>query len=110
VFTYLLLAGAIVSEVSATISLRLSQGFSKLVPSIVVCIGYPVAFAFLAFVLKRGLPVAVAYAVWSAVGVTAVAIISVLWLGDHLSKLQIGGLAFIVIGVVALEAGVPKGA
>jgi small multidrug resistance pump len=103
--TYLLLAGAIVSEVAATISLRLSNGFSRLMPSVVVCVGYPVAFAFLAFVLKRGLPVAVAYALWSAIGVTAVAIIGVLWLDESLSVTQVAGLVLIVVGVVALEAG-----
>lgn len=103
--TYLLLAGAIASEVAATVSLRLSDGFSKLVPSLVVLVGYPAAFAFLAFVLKRGMPVAVAYAIWSAIGVTAVAVIGTLWLDEKLSPLRIAGIGLIVLGTVALELG-----
>jgi small multidrug resistance pump len=103
--TYLLLAGAIASEVTATLCLRLSQGFSRLVPSLVVLVGYPVAFLFLAFVLKRGMPVAVAYAIWSAIGITAVAIISTTWLGDTLSAVQVVGIGLLVVGVAALEAG-----
>lgn len=61
---YLMLALAILSEVVGTVSLKLSEGFSKPLPSIVVVIGYAGAFVVLASVLKMGMPVGVAYAIW----------------------------------------------
>ena len=103
--TYLLLAVAILAEVAGTISLQLSNGFSRLAPSLVVIVGYVVSFALLSIVLKRGLPVAVAYAVWSALGVALIAGVGVVWLDQRLSALQVLGLVLVVAGVVALEAG-----
>lgn len=103
--TYLLLAVAILAEVAGTISLQLSNGFSRLAPSVVVVLGYVVSFALLSIVLKRGLPVAVAYAVWSALGVALIAGVGVVWLDQRLSAVQVLGLALVVAGVVALEVG-----
>ena len=103
--TYLLLAVAILAEVAGTISLQLSNGFSRLAPSLVVVLGYVVSFALLSIVLKRGLPVAVAYAVWSALGVALIAGVGVVWLDQRLSALQVLGLALVIAGVVALEVG-----
>jgi small multidrug resistance pump len=103
--TYLLLAIAIAAEVVATVSLRLSEGFTKLVPSILVVVGYLGAFTVLAFVLKRGLPVAVAYAIWSAAGVALVATIGALFMDERLTAVQVAGLVLVIGGVVALEAG-----
>ncbi|GAA5162008.1 MULTISPECIES: DMT family transporter [Amycolatopsis] len=105
---YLLLALAIVAEVAGTVSLRLSEGFSKLGPSIVVVAGYGVAFTALSFVLKLGLPVAVVYAIWSAAGVALVAVIGVLFLHESLNPAMIAGLALIIAGVVLLELGAAK--
>ena len=69
------LALAIAAEVTATISLRLSEGFTKLLPSALVVVGYVVAFGALSQALVRGMPVGVAYGVWSAIGVALVALI-----------------------------------
>lgn len=102
---WILLGGAILSEVTATIALRISNGFSKLVPSVIVVIGYLIAFALLAEVLKRGMPVGVAYGVWSAIGVALVAVIGAAFLGDSLTWIQVGGLALVIAGVAALELG-----
>ncbi|WP_227982848.1 DMT family transporter [Nocardia spumae] len=102
---FVLLGVAIVSEVSATVSLKLSEGFTKLVPSVVVVIGYVAAFAFLSQALKRGMPVGVAYGVWSAIGVALVAAIGALFLDERLSVVQIGGIGLLIIGVLALELG-----
>lgn len=102
---YLLLALAIVSEVIATVSLKLSEGFSKTVPSIVVVTGYVVAFTAMSAVLKLGLPVGVVYAIWAGAGVALVAIIGAVFLGESITALQIGGIALIIGGVVALELG-----
>jgi small multidrug resistance pump len=103
--TYLLLALAIGSEVVGTVSLRQSDGFTRLFPSIVVVVGYITAFAVLAVVLKRGLSISVAYAIWAGAGVALVAAVGALFLGDKLSAVQIAGLVLVVAGVVALELG-----
>ncbi|MFF0458480.1 DMT family transporter [Nocardia africana] len=102
---FLFLGLAIVTEVSATVSLKLSEGFTKLVPSIVVVVGYVAAFIFLSQALKRGMSVGVAYGVWSAIGVALVATIGVLFLDEPLSAVQIGGIALLIAGVLALELG-----
>ncbi|MGQ4599996.1 SMR family transporter [Nocardia sp. R6R-6] len=103
--TLLLLALAIVSEVTATVSLKLSEGFTKLIPSIVVVIGYGGAFYFLSQALKRGMSIGVAYGIWSAAGVAAIAVIGVLFLDERLTLLQVGGIALVILGVLALEFG-----
>ncbi|MBB5154455.1 DMT family transporter [Saccharopolyspora phatthalungensis] len=102
---YLLLAVAILSEVLGTISLKLSDGFSKTGPSILVAVGYVVAFTALSVVLKLGLPVGVVYAIWAGAGVALVAIIGVVFLGETITAVQVGGVALIIGGVIALELG-----
>ncbi|AKH81426.1 multidrug transporter [Streptomyces sp. CNQ-509] len=103
--TYVLLIGAILSEVTATVSLRLSEGFSKILPSLVVVVGYITAFTLLSLVLKRGMSIGIAYGIWAAAGVALVALIGAAFLGDGLTGVQIGGLVLVAAGVVALEAG-----
>ncbi|MFD4431816.1 DMT family transporter [Nocardia sp. NPDC058497] len=103
--TLLFLALAIATEVTATVSLKLSEGFTKLVPSVVVVIGYGAAFFFLSQALKRGMSIGVAYGIWSAVGVAAIAAIGVLFLGERLTLIQVGGIGLVILGVLALELG-----
>ncbi|MBL0776366.1 MULTISPECIES: multidrug efflux SMR transporter [Streptomyces] len=103
--TWVLLACAILAEVTATISLRLSDGFSKIAPSVVVVVGYVTAFTLLALVLKRGMAIGIAYGIWAAAGVALVALIGAAFLGDSLTPVQYGGLVLVAAGVVALEAG-----
>lgn len=102
---YLYLAAAIAGEIAATVSLKLSEGFTRLWPSVVVVVGYAIAFTALARALKMGMPVGVAYAVWSAVGVAAVAVIGWRFLGETLNPTMLVGLALIIGGVVTLELG-----
>ncbi|TXS14319.1 QacE family quaternary ammonium compound efflux SMR transporter [Streptomyces sp. adm13(2018)] len=101
---YGLLAGAIAAEVLATTSMKYSDGFSKLWPSLVTGIGYVVAFALLAQALKT-LQVGTAYAVWAGAGTAAVAAIGILFLGETLSLAKIAGIALIIAGVVVLNLG-----
>lgn len=103
--TLLLLFGAILSEVAGTLALRLSNGFSRPIPSAVVLVGYVVAFGLMSVVLKRGMAVGVAYGIWSAVGVALIAIIGALFLGDRLTVVQAGGIVLVILGVAALEFG-----
>lgn len=102
---YVLLAGAIVCEIVATLSLKVSEGFSKLPPSLLVVIGYVSSFTLLGLALNRGLPVSVGYAIWAAAGTTIVAILGVVFFRESLSGVAIAGLALIVVGVGLLNFG-----
>jgi small multidrug resistance pump len=100
---YVYLALSIVAEVIATSSLKASEGFTKLWPSVVVVIGYGVAFHFLALTLKT-IPIGVAYAIWAGVGVSIVAIVGWVIFGQKLDAPAIIGMALIVTGVVIMQA------
>ena len=102
---YLFLGAAIVAEVTGTVALRLSEGFTRLVPSVVVVLGYGATFLLLSQTLVRGVPLGVAYGIWSACGVALVALVGVGFLGESLSWVQVGGIVLVIGGVVALEAG-----
>ena len=103
--TYLLLALAIGAEVAGTLSLKHTRGFTDPLMSVVVIACYVVAIFLLAQVLSRGMPVAVAYAVWSAIGITVVAVLGAVLLDESLTWPQVVGIVLIVVGVVALELG-----
>lgn len=106
---YLLLAGAIVSEVVATISLRASDGFSKAPFIVLIVLGYVVAFTCLGLALGRGVPLGVAYGIWCAVGIALVALLSIPLFGETLTAVQVVGLGLVIAGAVALEAGAADG-
>lgn len=99
---YLYLSIAIVAEVIATSALKASEGFTRLWPSLIVGIGYLVAFYFLSLTL-RTITVGVAYAIWSGVGIVLVAIIGWLVLGQKLDAPAIGGMGLIIAGVVVIN-------
>jgi small multidrug resistance pump len=98
------LASAICVEISATMFLRASHGFSRLVPTVIVLSGYAVSFALLSQVLRRGVPVGVAYAIWSATGTAAVAILARVIFSDPLRLPTIAGIVLIIGGVVLVQA------
>lgn len=102
---YGLLALAVAAEVIATLSLRASNGFTRLGPSLLVVGGYAFAFLLLSLVLQRGLDVAVVYALWSAAGIVVITLVGALWLGETLAPVQVLGMFLIVVGVLALELG-----
>lgn len=102
---YLYLALAIAAEVTATVSLKLSEGFSKVTPSILVVVGYGLAFFALSRVLKLGLLIGVAYAIWAAAGVALVALVGVLFLKEPINLAVISGLVLVIGGVVLIEVG-----
>lgn len=103
--TWLLLAGAIGFEVSGTLSLRASDGFARWGWVAPVVVGYVLSFALLGMVLKRGMPVGVAYGVWSALGVLATALLGRYLFGDPFTWLMGAGVALIGAGVFLLEFG-----
>jgi small multidrug resistance pump len=100
--SYLYLAIAILAEVIATSSLKACQEFTKLLPSILVVSGYICAFYFLMLSL-RTIPVGVAYAIWSGVGVVIVAIISYFLYRQVLDVAAVVGIALIVSGVLVIQ-------
>lgn len=99
---WIYLAIAIAAEVVGTSFLRSTQGFTKLVPSLLVVAGYGLAFFFLSLTLEK-IPVGIAYAVWSGAGVTLIAAIGWLFLGQKLDAAAIVGMGLIVAGVVVLN-------
>jgi small multidrug resistance pump len=103
--TWLLLALAIAFEVTATMCLRAADGFTKLLPSLVVVIGYGVSFFLLSLILRTGIPSGIIYAIWSAFGVTFVTLLGMAFFDDRISLLSGIGMAIIVIGVVLVELG-----
>jgi small multidrug resistance pump len=103
--TWLMLACAIALEVMATLFLRVSDGFTKLWPSVVVVVGYGASFVLLSWILRTGLAIGIVYAIWSAFGVTLVTILGILMFDDHVSRLSAVGIAIVVIGVVLVQVG-----
>lgn len=99
---YFLLGIAIVAEVIATSALKASEGFSRLGPSLLVVAGYGVAFYCLSLVMKT-IPIGIAYAIWSGVGVSLIALIGWLVLKQPLDLAAVIGIALIVSGVVVLQ-------
>lgn len=99
------LSGAILAEVTGTVALRFSEGFSRLWPSVIVVLGYGTAFYSLSQALSRGVPIGVAYGIWAAAGVALIALIGVAFLGESLSWVQVGGIVLVIAGVLALELG-----
>lgn len=103
--TWLLLVLAIASEVTATLSLRASDGLRRRrwIPMIVV--GYLAAFTLLGAILAMGMPVGVAYGIWAAAGVALTAVLGRVIFKDHFSALMGVGVALIVVGVGLIEFG-----
>jgi len=101
--TWLLLAGAVLCEVSGSLSLKLALDHRWLYS--VVVVGYTSSFALLAMVLRRGMPLGVAYGIWGASGVALTAVLSALVLGEPFTALVVLGLVLIVGGVLTVELG-----
>ena len=99
-WTYLFLA--ILSEVLASSALKASQGFSRLLPSLVVVGGYGLAFYFLSLALKT-VPLSLAYAVWAGVGTAAIALIGAFFFGEPIPPKGRLGIALVAVGVVLVR-------
>jgi small multidrug resistance pump len=100
---WLALAGAIVIEVVATLSLRASDGLRKKAWIVPVVLGYLASFYLLWTSLSLGMPVGVAYGVWTACGVALVALIARFLFSEPLTWLMGAGIALIVAGVLTIE-------
>ena len=101
---WILLSIAIAAEILGTLSLKASDGLSKLWPSLGVLIGYALAFTLMAISLKK-LDVGITYAIWSGVGIIGAAIGGVIFFDQQLSRITIIGMAIIIVGVVVMNLG-----
>jgi small multidrug resistance pump len=101
--TWLVLVAAIVIEVGATLGLRASDGFRKKAWIAPVVLGYLTSFYLLWLTLSLGVPVGIAYGIWTACGVALVAVVARYLFGDPLTSKMIVGIAFIVAGVLTIE-------
>lgn len=103
--SWIWLIAAIVTEIGATLSLRASDGFRKRLWIIPIITGYALACGFLGLALNAGMPVAVGYGIWTAVGVALVALLARMIWHDPLTRQMIAGVALIGLGVVLIETG-----
>lgn len=99
---WLFLGVAIAAEVVATSSLKVSAGFTKLWPSLLVVLGYVVAFYFLSLTLKT-IPIGIAYAIWAGLGIVLISVAGWLIFGQKLDFASIFGMGLIVAGVVVIN-------
>ena len=99
---WLYLAIAIISEITATSSLKASEGFTKLLPSMAVVIGYGLSFYFLSLTLKV-IPIGITYAIWAGLGIVLLAIVGWVFYGQKLDTAAIVGIGFILAGVLIMN-------
>jgi small multidrug resistance pump len=99
---YLYLSIAILAEVAATSALKASAEFTRLIPSLIVVVGYSVAFYFMALVL-RTIPVGITYAIWCGLGIVLVAIAGAVLYKQIPDIPAIIGMALIIAGVAVIN-------
>lgn len=100
--SWLFLTLAIAAEVTATSALKASEGFSRLQPSLIVVLGYGIAFYLLSLTL-RSIPVGMAYAIWSGLGTALIALAGWWLYGQRLDAAALIGIALIVAGVLVMN-------
>jgi small multidrug resistance pump len=104
---WLYLVAAILFEVAGTTSMKMSQGFSKLLPSVLIFVFYALSFIALTFAVKR-LEISVSYAIWSGIGTALITAIGVLYFKETFTALKFVSLILIITGVIGLNIGHPK--
>ena len=98
----LALTAAITLEVAGTVSMRLSEGFTKLIPSVLIFLFYAASFAALTIALKK-IEIGTAYAIWAGSGTALIAIVGVIYFKEPVSALKAGSILLIILGVVGLN-------
>ena len=99
---YFTLAVAILAEVIGTSAVKASEGFTRFVPSVIVVVGYGVAFYFMSLTVKA-MPVGIVYAVWSGVGIVLISAVGWVWYGQKLDLAALTGLSLIIAGVLVIN-------
>ncbi|MBW1917090.1 MAG: multidrug efflux SMR transporter [Deltaproteobacteria bacterium] len=100
--TWFFLILAIILEVSGTISMKLSQGFSKFLPSLTMFIFYGFSLVSLTLALKK-IDVSIAYAVWSGLGTALIATAGMMWFKEPVSVFKLISLGLVIIGIIGLN-------
>jgi small multidrug resistance pump len=100
--SWVFLVLGIVFEVLGTVSMKYADGFTRLIPSILVFVFYSLALSSLVFVLKR-MEVSVAYALWAGLGTALIAIIGMIWFSEPVTTIKIISISLIILGIVGLE-------
>ena len=100
--SWVLMIIAILFEVSGTTMMKLSQGFTHRLPTILMFVFYGIGFIPLSLAMRR-LPISVAYAVWSGLGMAIITVIGFLWFKEPLTPVKLISITLIIIGVVGLN-------
>ncbi len=103
---WIALAGAIVLEIAGTVSMKLSQGFTRTLPSVLLFVLYGLSFGLMTIAVKK-IDMSVSYAIWSGVGTATIAVIGVLAFRESLTAVQVASIVLIIAGVVGLRMGAP---
>ncbi|MBD2302035.1 MULTISPECIES: multidrug efflux SMR transporter [Nostocales] len=101
--SWIYLITAILFEVAGTTSMKLSEGFTRTIPSVLIFVCYGICFSFLTLALKK-IEVSVAYSVWSGLGTTVIATIGVIWFRESMSLVKFLSIALIIIGVIGVNS------
>ena len=99
---WLFLASAILFEVAGTTSMKLSHGFTRLTPSVLIFVFYAISFISLTYAVKK-IDVSVSYAIWSGVGTALIAMIGVYYFKESMTTLKFFSIVLIIIGVIGLN-------
>lgn len=99
---WLILLVGIIFEVLGTISMKYAEGFTKLIPSILVFVFYGISLAALVFVLEK-MEVGNAYAIWASAGTALIAIIGIMFFKESASPAKIISISLIILGIIGLE-------
>lgn len=99
---WVLLTVAIVLEVAGTTNMKLSEGFTRTLPSVLIFVFYGLSFTAFTFALKR-LDLSLSYAIWAGAGTALIAAIGVIWFKEPVTALKIASVLLIVVGIVGLN-------
>ena len=99
---WIYLACAILLEVAGTTSMKLSEGFTKLVPSVLLFVFYAASFVALTFSLRK-LDVTVAYTVWSGIGIGLITVIGIFYFRESITTFKLMSIGLVLVGVVGLN-------
>jgi small multidrug resistance pump len=101
--SWIYLFAAIIFEVLGTTCMKLSQGFTKIVPSVLILVFYGLCFSFLTLALKR-IEVSVAYSVWAGLGTVLIASIGIIWFRESVTFIKLMSIGLIIMGVIGINS------
>ncbi|MDZ7961328.1 MAG: multidrug efflux SMR transporter [Aulosira sp. DedQUE10] len=102
--SWIYLIGAVIFEVLGTTCMKLSAGFTKVVPSVLIFISYGLCFTCMTLCLQK-IEVSIAYSFWAGLGTTLIALIGIIFFHESASSIKLISIALIIIGVIGLNAG-----